>query len=226
MKCERIGLRFSRKDEDIISWFLMLKENKIEQSFAVKALLKAFFLNEHIDGGMVKIRNDAVIEPTSIAINESFLNNDIMKIKYQGIKLASFTKEIISSYISVGNDDVIPNYYELQRIHTKYKLKYLNTVFHNDIMDIAITNDNIEKHINDDRLKFNKSNDFMKSNEIINNETKNRVNESGRSLTSSDFNDNVSKDNYGNIDTLKNNKEMDDRKQVKSKKRNPLLAQI
>lgn len=43
MKSERIGLRFSKKDEDIISWFLMLRENKIEQSFAVKALLKAFF---------------------------------------------------------------------------------------------------------------------------------------------------------------------------------------
>lgn len=226
MKCERIGLRFSRKDEDIISWFLMLKENKIEQSFAVKALLKAFFLNEHINGGRVKIRNGAVMEPTSIAINENFLNDDVMKIKYQGIKLASFTKEIIRSYISVGNDDVIPNFSELQRIHTKYKLKYLNTIFHNDIMEIAVTNDNIERHINDDKLKFDKSDDFMKSNEIINKETNDRVNESGRYLTSSDLNDNVSKNNYGNIDTLKNNKEMDDRKQIKSKKRNPLLAQI
>lgn len=226
MKCERIGLRFSRKDEDIISWFLMLKENKIEQSFAVKALLKAFFLNEHINGGMVKIRNDAAIEPTSIAINESSLNDDIMKIKYQGIKLASFTKEIIRSYISVGNDDVIPNYNELQRIHTKYKLKYLNTIFHNDMVEIAVTNDNIEKHINDDRLKFDKSDDHMRSNNIINNITKDRVNESVVYLASSDMNDNVSKNNNDNIDTLKNNKEKEDRKQVKSKKRNPLLAQI
>lgn len=47
MKSERIGLRFSKKDEDIISWFLMLRENKIEQSFAVKALLKAFFARDH-----------------------------------------------------------------------------------------------------------------------------------------------------------------------------------
>ena len=62
MKSERIGLRFSKKDEDIISWFLMLRENKIEQSFAVKALLKAFFLQETINGGSIKIRHNVKME--------------------------------------------------------------------------------------------------------------------------------------------------------------------
>ena len=218
MKSERIGLRFGKRDEDIISWFLMLKENRIEQSFAVKALLKAFFLNEYINGGTVKIRNNLVMEPTSISINESSLNDDIMKIKHQGIKLASFTKEIIRSYISVGNDDVIPNLSELQRFHTRYKLKYLNTIFHNDIMEIAVTNH--------EKFNFQKSQEFKNSDKVIKNEIKDMVNESEPYSKISDLNSDVNEKDNSNIDTLKDNKETEAKKPIKSKKRNPLLAQI
>lgn len=223
MKSERIGLRFSKKDEDIISWFLMLKENKIEQSFAVKALLKAFFLNEQINGGTVKIRNNPLMEPTSISINESYFNDDIMKIKSQGIKLASFTKEIIRSYISVGNEDLIPNFSELQRIHTRYKLKYLNNIFHNDIMEIAVTRN--------DKFNFHKDDEFKDSNNVINHESNEQiVSEQKPYLEDSNLNNRVSIDNINtlsnNMDILEDKKEVEEKKNVKPKKRNPLLAQI
>lgn len=126
MACERIGLRFSKKDVDIISWMIMLKENNIEQSFAIKSLLKAFFLHENVNAGTVKIRSNASFEATSISINEVGLNDDIMKLKAKGIKIATFTKDIIRSYIIYGTKDIPPTYEELQLIHNKYRIQYLN----------------------------------------------------------------------------------------------------
>lgn len=195
MRSERIGLRFSNKDEDIISWFLMLKENKIEQSFAVKALLKAFFLQETISGGIIKIRHKIKLEPTSIAINETDLNDDISKIKIQGIKLASFTKDIIRLYIHIGDEDKKPDISEFQRIHTKYKLKYLNYILYEkqqknnlSIESLYEYKNNIIKNQNiklEDNLTFNISKSEF------------------------DYREEVSKS-----------------KKIKSKRKNPLLAQI
>lgn len=209
MKTERIGLRFNKKDQDIVSWFLMLKENGIEKSFAVKALLKAFFLNEKINGGTIRIRNDIILEPTSISINENGLNEDIMKIKSQGVKLASFTKDIIRSYICIDEEDKPPQYSELQKIHTKYKLKYLNSIIYN--------NDTI--NIDNSNLKSN--GDKVNNNEMIKN-----YHDKKESMTfienTYNHNQNTEKalnDKYKNTDNH-------DMEKPKVKKRNPLLAQI
>ena len=220
MKSERIGLRFSKKDEDIISWFLMLRENKIEQSFAVKALLKAFFLQETINGGSIKIRHNVKMEPTSIAINEIDLNDDIIKMKTKGIKLASFTKDI----------DKAPQISELQQIHTKYKLKYLNNIVYEQSQEIKVNIESLPE--------------FKKN--IINN----IKNENNMIAEESNSNDKDINSNYENLVKEKSNMDMNFQssskitffdeesknlqevsksekdKKVKSKKRNPLLAQI
>ena len=198
MKSERIGLRFSKKDEDIISWFLMLRENKIEQSFAVKALLKAFFLQETINGGSIKIRHNVKMEPTSIAINEIDLNDDIIKMKTKGIKLASFTKDIIRLYINISDIDKAPQISELQQIHTKYKLKYLNNIVYeqsnsND-KDINSNYENLIKEKNNMDMNFQSSSKITFFDEESNN--------------------------------LQEASKIENDKKVKSKKRNPLLAQI
>lgn len=209
MKSERIGLRFNKKDQDIVSWFLMLEENGIEKSFAVKALLKAFFLNEKINGGTVRIRNNTILEPTSISINENGLNEDIMKIKSQGVKLASFTKDIIRSYICIEEKDEPPQYSELQKIHTKYKLKYLNSIIYNNDT-INTTNSNLKSndHNFNNNEMIKKYHDNMESVNLIEN--------------TSNYNKNSEKglnDEYKNTDNH-------DMKKSKVKKRNPLLAQI
>ncbi|MGO5139005.1 hypothetical protein ACTQ31_20105 [Clostridium butyricum] len=230
MKSERIGLRFSKKDEDIISWFLMLRENQIEQSFAVKALLKAFFLQETINGGSIKIRHNVKMEPTSIAINEIDLNDDIIKMKTKGIKLASFTKDIIRLYINISDIDKAPQISELQQIHTKYKLKYLNNIVYEQSQEIKVNIESLPK--------------FKKN--IINN----IKNENNMIAEESNSNDKDINSNYENLIKEKNNMDMnfqssskitffdeesnnlqevskiENDKKVKSKKRNPLLAQI
>lgn len=228
MKCERIGLRFSKKDEDIISWFLMLRENGIEQSFAVKALLKAFFLNENINAGTVRIRHKVCMDPTSIAINEIELNNDMRNIKSQGIKLASFTRDIIRSYINIGENDSAPEILTLQKIHNKYKLKYLNRIISSNIDKFIVTKDNennyydsnssniIHDDIGSNKSKFkniedNSDNKIDKTNTQVNPEIKSKQN----------YNDYTNK--------LSNDKESSKGeiiKKPKNKKRNPLLAQI
>lgn len=228
MKCERIGLRFSKKDEDIISWFLMLRENGIEQSFAVKALLKAFFLNENINAGTVRIRHKVCMDPTSIAINEIELNNDMRNIKSQGIKLASFTRDIIRSYINIGENDSAPEILTLQKIHNKYKLKYLNRIVSSNIDEFIVTKDNennyydsnssniIHDDIGSNKSKFkniedNSDNKIDKTNTQVNPEIKSKQN----------YNDYTNK--------LSNDKESSKGeiiKKPKNKKRNPLLAQI
>lgn len=195
MRSERIGLRFSNKDEDIISWFLMLKENKIEQSFAVKALLKAFFLQETISGGIIKIRHKIKLEPTSIAINETDLNDDISKIKIQGIKLASFTKDIIRLYIHIGDEDKKPDISEFQRIHTKYKLKYLNYILYEKQQKNNLSIESLYEY----------KNNIIK-NQNIKLEDNLTFNISKREF---DYTEEVSKS-----------------KKIKSKRKNPLLAQI
>lgn len=231
MKSERIGLRFSKKDDDIISWFLMLRENNIEQSFAVKALLKAFFLNEHVSGGTVKIRHNISMEPTSIDINENLLNKDIMNIKSQGIKLASFTKDIIRLFIRIGNEDKCPEYYELQNIHTKYKIRHLNSILCDDVMEAAIASDNghIEKinketHIN----TFNNSKGIGADKEIISSYNERKMD----SQEVQEINDNSRADllvsennNEQNLSDV-SNKNTSEKPKTKIKKRNPLLAQI
>ncbi|MGN0144485.1 MAG: hypothetical protein ACI398_05840 [Clostridium sp.] len=214
MKTERIGLRFNKKDEDIISWFIMLNENGIEKSFAVKALLKAFFLNESINGGNIKIRHGIVLEPTSISINEPALNEDIMKIKSQGVKLASFTKDIIRSFICISEEDRPPQYSDLQKIHTKYKLKYLNSLIYNDSKSTNINSDiNMNSNIfhlksNSDKFNTNKAAKSV-SDEIVEKEPKEKS-----------FN-NI-KENEKEINK-NNDNEM---KKPKNKKKNPLLSQI
>lgn len=228
MKTERIGLRFSRKDEDIVSWFLMLKENKIEQSFAVKALLKSFFLNEHINAGIVKIRHDGSMEPTSISINENALNNDIMKIKLQGIKLATFTKDIIRSYISIGNEDKIPDYSELQRIHTKYKLKYLNSILYNDIMETAVTSNYIDKGRNYEKSECSKSDSFIENDSNhIESKNNNAINDSQLNVTDTHTVEDINKKrNEYKSNHVDENIKASIKEKPKNKKRNPLLAQI
>ena len=207
MRSERIGLRFSKKDEDIISWFLMLKENNIEKSFAVKALLKAFFLSESINAGSVRIRQDILIEPTSISIHEFALNDDIMKIKSQGIKLASFTKDIIRSFISINEEDEPPQYSDLQKIHTIYKLKYLNNLVYYGLKEVTVTNDNSNVFKNE--ITKDSSGDTSHLNNKIDKETELRKK--------------ISKhNNSDNIKKLNDNNET----QRKQKKKNPLLAQI
>ena len=228
MKCERIGLRFSKNDEDIISWFLMLREHGIEQSFAVKALLKAFFLNENINAGTVRIRHKVCMDPTSIAINEIELNNDMRNIKSQGIKLASFTRDIIRSYINIGENDSAPEILTLQKIHNKYKLKYLNRIVSSNIDEFIVTKDNennyydsnssniIHDDIGSNKSKFkniedNSDNKIDKTNTQVNPEIKSKQN----------YNDYTNK--------LSNDKESSKGeiiKKPKNKKRNPLLAQI
>lgn len=195
MRSERIGLRFSNKDEDIISWFLMLKENKIEQSFAVKALLKAFFLQETISGGIIKIRHKIKLEPTSIAINETDLNDDISKIKIQGIKLASFTKDIIRLYIHIGDEDKKPDISEFQRIHTKYKLKYLNYILYEKQQKNNLSIESLYEY----------KNNIIKNQNI---------------KLEDNFTFNISKREFDYTE------EVSKSKKIKSKRKNPLLAQI
>ena len=228
MKCERIGLRFSKKDEDIISWFLMLRENGIEQSFAVKALLKAFFLNENINAGTVRIRHKVCMDPTSIAINEIELNNDMRNIKSQGIKLASFTRDIIRSYINIGENDSAPEILTLQKIHNKYKLKYLNRIVSSNIDEFIVTKDNennyydsnssniIHDDIGSNKSKFkniedNSDNKIDKTNTQVNPEIKSKQN----------YNDYTKK-----LSNNKKSRKGEIIKKPKNKKRNPLLAQI
>lgn len=187
MKSERIGLRFSKKDEDIISWFLMLRENKIEQSFAVKALLKAF-LQETINGGSIKIRHNVKMEPTSIAINEIDLNDDIIKMKTKGIKLASFTKDIIRLYINISDIDKAPQISELQQIHTKYKLKYLNNIVYEQSQEIKVNIESLPQ--------------FKKN--IINN----IKNENNMIAEESNSNDKDINSNYENLVKEKSNMDM------------------
>lgn len=218
MRSERIGLRFSKKDEDIISWFLMLKENNIEKSFAVKALLKAFFLSESINGGSVRIRQDILIEPTSISIHEFALNNDIMKIKSQGIKLASFTKDIIRSFICINEEDEPPQYSDLQKIHTRYKLKYLNTIVCDGSKEVNVTNDNLNEYMisqisNSNEFKNEKAKDSSSDTSYLYNETDQET-ELRKKITKNNNSDNIKKQN-GNNET-----------QRKQKKKNPLLDQI
>ena len=223
MKSERIGLRFSKKDEDIISWFLMLRENKIEQSFAVKALLKAFFLQETINGGSIKIRHNVKMEPTSIAINEIDLNDDIIKMKTKGIKLASFTKDIIRLYINISDIDKAPQISELQQIHTKYKLKYLNNIVYEQSQEIKVNIESLpefKKNIINNIAEESNSND-----KDINSNYENLVKEKSnmdmnfQSSSKITFFDEESKN-------LQEVSKSEKDKKVKSKKRNPLLAQI
>lgn len=210
MKCERIGLRFGKKDEDIISWFLMLKENGIEQSFAVKALLKAFFMHEYINAGTVRIRHQVYMEPTSIAINEIELNSDINNIKNQGIKLAAFTRDIIRSYINIGENDSAPQIVALQKIHSKYKLKYLNKIFSNEI-----EKDEVKKTDENNDIKFmdNNNDSIIAENiKIMNNKN-----------SEADINHlYIDKDQTSAIE----DDQKETYKKTGTKKKNPLLAQI
>ena len=228
MKSERIGLRFSRKDDDIVSWLLMLRENNIEQSFTVKALLKAFFLNEHINGGTVKIRHNVSMEPTSIDINESLLNKDIMNIKAQGMKLASFTKDIIRLFICIGNEDKCPDYCELQNIHTRYKIRYLNSLLLDNVIESAVSID--KQHIENENtarvLKTVDNKPKVTQDEQLDNIPERR----------DSFSEAVKVNKYSELDLISSersnqaqlgnvsNKKHDDK--PKMKKRNPLLAQI
>ena len=231
MKSERIGLRFSKKDDDIISWFLMLRENNIEQSFAVKALLKAFFLNEHVSGGTVKIRHNVSMEPTSIDINENLLNKDIMNIKSQGIKLASFTRDIIRSYINIGENDSAPEILTLQKIHNKYKLKYLNRIISSDIDEITVAK--VNENNDYDSNSSNVIHDVMDSN---NSKLKNKEDNSDNKVIKVDKTnthtnpENKSKQNYYDYSNKLSNdvesSKVETYKKPKNKKRNPLLAQI
>lgn len=122
---ERIGLKFNSNDMDIASWIEMLKENNIKQSFAIKTLLEAFFLNEPINGGTIKIRNNINIFSTSVFINEAGLIDNILKVKSDGIKLASFTKDVIRAHINCSIEDIPPSYERLWYIHKKFKMKCL-----------------------------------------------------------------------------------------------------
>lgn len=230
MKSERIGLRFSRKDDDIVSWLLMLKENNIEQSFAIKALLKAFFLNERISGGTVKIRHNVSMEPTSIDINEKLLNKDIMNIKAQGMKLASFTKDIIRLFICIGNEDKCPDYYELQNIHTKYKIKYLNSLLSDNVMEAAVSihNEHLEKDNTGINLKtVDNSKEEVMDKEIINYTSEKRTGFSEASkINDNSGQDIISSENNSKQKLIDGNEQSNDRQKPKIKKRNPLLAQI
>ncbi|WP_294406414.1 hypothetical protein [uncultured Clostridium sp.] len=229
MKSERIGLRFSRKDDDIVSWILMLRENKIEQSFAVKALLKAFFLNEHINGGTVKMRHNVSMEPTSIDINESLLNKDIMNIKAQGMKLASFTKDIIRLFICIGNEDECPDYCELQNIHTRYKIRYLNSLLRDNVIESAVSIDkqHIEKENTVRDLKtLDNNNAKVTQDEKLDNmpERRDSFSEAVKINKHSELDmissERSNQDQLGNL----SDKNQDDKPKIK--KRNPLLAQI
>lgn len=233
MKSERIGLRFSRKDDDIVSWLLMLKENKIEQSFAVKALLKAFFLHEHISGGTVKIRHDVLMEPTSIDINEKLLNKDIMNIKTQGMKLASFTKDIIRLFICIGNEDKCPDYYELQNIHTKYKIRYLNSLLSDNVIESAVSIDS--KHLEKDNMGTDlnlvdnskvKVTDKERSNYTsYPSEKRTSFSEAGK-INDDSGSDIISSESNSKQKSSDGNEQNNDSQKQKIKKRNPLLAQI
>lgn len=230
MKSERIGLRFSRKDDDIVSWLLMLKENNIEQSFAIKALLKAFFLNERISGGTVKIRHNVSMEPTSIDINEKLLNKDIMNIKAQGMKLASFTKDIIRLFICIGNEDKCPDYYELQNIHTKYKIKYLNSLLSDNVMEAAVSihNEHLEKDNTGINLKtVDNSKEEVMDKEIINYTSEKRTGFSkANKINDNSEQDVISSENSSKQKLSDGNEQSNERQKPKIKKRNPLLAQI
>lgn len=230
MKSQRIGLRFSKKDIDIISWFLMLRENNIEQSFAVKTLLKAFFLNENINGGTVKLREKSYIEPTSISINENDINDDIMQIKVQGIKLAAFTKDIIRMYIKIGNEDKIPDISYFQNINTKYKMKYLNNIFYNTFNKVENEKGTIK--YNENKLpKIDNSKQVKENIDYDENKSVNEIKVSKRDFTNQNLSKNsevLKADKTNNI--YKENNEVEQKikvkKDIKPKKKNPLLAQI
>lgn len=135
---EKIGLKFNSNDFDVASWLEMLKENNIKQSFAIKALFKAFFLNEKFDAGTIKIRGNISISSTSVLISEAGLLDNVLKVKSDGIKLASFTKDIIRIYITCSTEDIPPSYESLWNIHNKFRKKYLTNYAKSFCGDIDI----------------------------------------------------------------------------------------
>ncbi|MGL4666012.1 MAG: hypothetical protein ACRCWA_13450, partial [Clostridium butyricum] len=133
-------------------------------------------------------------------------------------------------YINISDIDKAPQISELQQIHTKYKLKYLNNIVYEQSQEIKVNIESLPK--------------FKKN--IINN----IKNENNMIAEESNSNDKDINSNYENLVKEKSNMDMNFQssskitffdeesknlqevsksekdKKVKSKKRNPLLAQI